>query len=135
VLTGRPKATPSSNGAAEVSVVLDRLRVTAVQEINDADLCAVCGSAAQPNQTAWDGRGFVAVVGPPAVGKSTVSGALTDRLGGRVFRLREFAYDYRRRPWVDERLFDTTDSLGWFGEHAVAVLLDARLPSRTVPSL
>lgn len=33
--------------------------------------------------------GFVAVVGPPAVGKSTVTGALADRFGARVFRLRQ----------------------------------------------
>ncbi|MGH8909547.1 MAG: AAA family ATPase [Egibacteraceae bacterium] len=81
--------------------------------------------AARPEQATRDRRGFVAVLGPPAVGKSTVSEALADRLGGRVFRLREFAYDYRSQPGVDERLFDTTDALGWFGEQTVAVLLDA----------
>lgn len=53
--------------------------------------------------------GFVAVVGPPAVGKSTVSGALADRFGARVFRLREFAHEFRTRSGVNQRLFDTGD--------------------------
>lgn len=69
--------------------------------------------------------GFVAIVGPPAVGKSTVSGALADRFGARVFRLREFAHEFRARAGVDQRLFDTSDPLGWFPEETVALLLRA----------
>jgi adenylate kinase family enzyme len=60
--------------------------------------------------------GFVAIVGPPAVGKNTVSGALANRFGARVFRLREFAHEFRARPGVDQRMFDTGDPLGWFPE-------------------
>jgi len=70
-------------------------------------------------------RRFVAVVGPPAVGKSTVSGELTNRCGARVFRLREFTHHYRSRPGIDEPLFATCDPLGWFGDKAVAALVEA----------
>jgi hypothetical protein len=69
--------------------------------------------------------GFVAVVGPPAVSKSTVTGALANRFGARVFRLREFAREFRARSGVDQRLFDTVDPLGCFTEKAVALLLRA----------
>jgi hypothetical protein len=69
--------------------------------------------------------GFVAVVGPPAVGKSTVSGALADRFGARAFRLREFAHEFRTRFGVNQRLFDAGDPLGWFREETVALLLRA----------
>lgn len=70
---------------------------------------------------------FVAVVGPPAVGKSTVTGALADRFGARVFRLREFAHELRSQPAADQRLFDTRDSLGWLPEETVFLLLHAAL--------
>lgn len=69
--------------------------------------------------------GLVAVVGPLAVVKSTLTGALVDRFGVRVFRLREFAQEFRTRPGVDQRLFDTDDPLGWFPEETVALLLRA----------
>lgn len=81
--------------------------------------------AVAPADQAPDGRGFVAVVGPPAVGKSTVSGALAYRSGARVFRLREFAHEFGSRPGVDEHRFATCDPLGWFGDETVAVLLQA----------
>ncbi|MGH3803513.1 MAG: AAA family ATPase [Pseudonocardiaceae bacterium] len=68
---------------------------------------------------------FVAVVGPPGVGKSTVTGALAKRLGARVFRLREFAREFRRQPGADERLFNTRDPLSWFAEETVFLLLQA----------
>jgi adenylate kinase family enzyme len=68
---------------------------------------------------------FVAVVGPAAVGKSTVTGALADRFGARVFRLREFADEYRERPTTDQRLFETHDPLGWLAEETVLLLLQA----------
>ncbi len=66
---------------------------------------------------------FIAAVGPPAVGKSTITGALVDRLGARVFRLRKYAYEFRCRFGVDQRLFDTGYPLGWFPEETVALLL------------
>lgn len=69
--------------------------------------------------------GLVAVVGPPAVGKSTLTGALANRFGARVFRLREFAHEFRARSGTDQRLFDTGDPLGWFPDKAVALLLRA----------
>lgn len=69
--------------------------------------------------------GLVAVVGPPAVGKSTVTGALADRFDARVFRLREFAHQFCARPGVDQHLFDTDDPLGWLSEETVALLLRA----------
>ncbi|MGH3719551.1 MAG: hypothetical protein ACRDRI_12080 [Pseudonocardiaceae bacterium] len=68
---------------------------------------------------------FVAVVGPPAVGKSTVSRALADSLGAQVFRLREFAHECRSQGTADERLFERRDSLGWLPEETVFLLLQA----------
>lgn len=78
---------------------------------------------------------FVAVVGPPAVGKSTVTRALADRFGARVFRLREFAAEFRSQPGVDQRPFDTCDRLGWLPEETVfrllrAAFLDGQFPAR-----
>lgn len=70
---------------------------------------------------------FVAVVGPPAVGKSTVTRALADGIGARVFRLREFAHEFRSRSGADQRLFDTCDSLGWLPGDTVFLLLQAAL--------
>ncbi len=66
---------------------------------------------------------FVAIVGPPGVGKSTVTGALADRFGAHVFRLREFVQEFRLRSAVDERLFTSRDALGWLAEDAVFLLL------------
>ncbi len=77
---------------------------------------------------------FVAVVGPPAVGKSTVTVALADRIGARVFRLREFAHEFRSRPAADQRLFDTCDSLGWLPEETVFLLLQAAFVGGQFPA-
>lgn len=74
------------------------------------------------------GKGFhgcIAVIGPPAVGKSTLVAHLRRRLPVEVFRLREFAQGFRERPGIDLRLFDTTDTLGWFSDYTVAVMLRA----------
>jgi adenylate kinase len=68
---------------------------------------------------------FVALVGPPAVGKSTISQPLVAHLAGTVFRLREFTDDLRRRGELDERLFETTDPLGWLSHGAVAMVVEA----------
>ena len=77
---------------------------------------------------------FVAVVGPPAVGKSTVTGTLADRFDVRVFRLREFAREFRSRPAADQRLFDTRDPLGWLTEETVFLLLQAAFVRGQFPS-
>jgi adenylate kinase family enzyme len=99
------------------TAVLEQPCPTTAREIaahvNDAGLCVT--------------ELFVAVVGPPAVGKSTVTGALADRFGARVFRLREFAHELRSQPAADQRLFDTRDSLGWLPEETVFLLLQAAL--------
>lgn len=79
-------------------------------------------------------RRFVGVVGPPAVGKSTVTRALTDRYGGRVFRLREFAYEIRSRPGVNQRLFASDDPLGWLPEDTVAQVLRAAFVQGRFPA-
>jgi adenylate kinase len=121
MLTMRASSTPSlsSPGAdqAGIPVVLEQPRPTTVQEIaahvDDAGVRVT--------------ERFVAVVGPPAVGKSTVTGALADRLGARVFRLRDFAHKFRSRPAADQRLFNTCDSLGWLPEETVFLLLQAAL--------
>jgi|GEM_PF-3325006 len=91
---------PSLEGAGQIGVPLVAERACAVERL-------------------------VAVVGPPAVGKSTVSRALVDSLGAQVFRLREFAHECRSHGTANERLFETRDSLGWFAEETVFLLLQA----------
>ena len=71
------------------------------------------------------GRELIAVVGPPAAGKSTVTASVAGTLGAEVFRLRDFAGRFRRaHPHLDG-LFEPVDALGWFGDPAVEVLLIA----------
>jgi len=71
--------------------------------------------------------GFVALTGPPAVGKSTLSAQLVAYHGAQVFRLREFAQDFRHRADADPALFATGDPLGWFPDQTVQVLLEVAL--------
>lgn len=77
---------------------------------------------------------FAAVVGPPGVGKSTVTSALADRLGAHVFRLREFAHEFRSQPDTDEQLFDTRDPLGWLAEETVFLILQAAFVEEQFPA-
>ena len=72
---------------------------------------------------------FIAVLGPPAAGKSTLTASLADRIGASVFRLREFAHRHRHRTstlrvthWLGP-----VDWLGWFGDDVVLHLLHAAL--------
>lgn len=70
---------------------------------------------------------LVAVIGPPAVGKSTVTGLAATAYGAHVFRLREFADRYQvDHPELDH-LFETADPLGWFRDDTVRMLLYAAL--------
>jgi len=66
---------------------------------------------------------LVAVVGPPAVGKSTATALAATMLGGSVFRLREFAELYRINHPELEHLFATVDPLGWLPDDTVKILL------------
>ncbi|MEU7906370.1 hypothetical protein [Actinoplanes sp. NPDC049118] len=70
---------------------------------------------------------LIAVIGPPAVGKSTLSRHLQDTAGAGVFRLREFAETYRQAHPAQAAAFATTDPLGWLPDTAVAVLFGAAL--------
>lgn len=71
------------------------------------------------------GLRLVAVIGPPAVGKSTVTGLAATALGAHVFRLREFAERYQVDHSEFDHLFETADPLGWFRDDTVKMLLDA----------
>lgn len=71
------------------------------------------------------GPAFVAIIGPPGVGKSTITGALADIMGAQVFRLREFAYEFRARSGINHQLWGTGDPLGWLSEQTVALLVRA----------
>lgn len=75
---------------------------------------------------------LLSLVGPPAVGKSTVSRALAVRHDAQVFRLREFAHELQRRDPGSARLFDNVDALGWFGAGAVAYCLRRAFVEREV---
>lgn len=66
--------------------------------------------------------GVLALVGPPAVGKSTVSAVLAER-GAEVFKLREFARYCRDQRVLRSELFESTDRLGWLRDEVVAALL------------
>ncbi|GIJ49789.1 hypothetical protein Val02_66750 [Virgisporangium aliadipatigenens] len=68
---------------------------------------------------------FVALIGPPAVGKSTVAAALAEEVGATTFRLREFAQQSRIAGLLAAELFATTDPLGWFPDGTVDALLRA----------
>ncbi|MGH3687648.1 MAG: hypothetical protein ACRDRU_13095 [Pseudonocardiaceae bacterium] len=113
----QPSSTPSlpqeNVGQCGVPVDHEKLCGTAAREItahvDDVGLCAV--------------ERFVAVLGPPAVGKSTVSRALAGCLDAQIFRLREFAHECHSHGTADERLFETHDSLGWLPEETVFLLL------------
>jgi adenylate kinase family enzyme len=70
-------------------------------------------------------RGFVALVGPPAVGKSTVSAALVADLTGQVFRLRDFAFSCQTDGRFNRGFFDAVDHLGWFSDETVDMVLRA----------
>src|SRR5579859_6063638 len=68
---------------------------------------------------------IVPVIGPPAVGKSTLVSGLLASHGGQVFRLREQA---RRRaeydPVLATSIVKTADELGWFADGIAVSLLD-----------
>ena len=76
-------------------------------------------------RAATEARAFIAVLGPPASGKSTVTAALAGRLTASVFRLREFAHDYGRRAPHLAGLLAPVDALGWLRDPGVAHLLHA----------
>jgi adenylate kinase family enzyme len=104
-----PSEGASQTGAAAAPEQPHGREITA--HVDDAGFCAA--------------ERFIAVVGPPAVGKSPVTRTLADHLDAQVFRLREFAHEFRSHGTVDERLFDTRDSLDWFSEETVFLLLQA----------
>ncbi|MCM4082239.1 hypothetical protein [Paractinoplanes hotanensis] len=66
---------------------------------------------------------FVALIGPPGVGKSTASGRLAEAYGARLFRLREFAQLSCAAGWVTPESFLTNDLLGWFSDNTVEALI------------
>lgn len=72
-------------------------------------------------------RGCVSVLGPPAIGKSSLTTFLAELLSARLFRLRDFARYYRQQPGIDQGLFDSVDSLGWLSDETVEMLLSAVL--------
>jgi adenylate kinase family enzyme len=92
---------------------------------------------ASPHADGWQtpgrsaaARQWVAVVGPPAVGKTTTTVWVADALGADVFRLREFADQFRiGHPELDH-LFATTDPLGWLPDATVQLLFGQGLAQR-----
>lgn len=78
------------------------------------------------------GLRLIAVIGPPVVGKSTVTGLAATELGVHVFRLREFADRYQVDHPEFDHLFETADPLGWFRDDTVKMLLGVAfdVPSR-----
>jgi adenylate kinase family enzyme len=66
---------------------------------------------------------FVALIGPPGVGKSTASGRLKATGQAGVFRLREFAQLSFSAGWIARERFLTNDHLGWFSDNTVEALI------------
>jgi adenylate kinase family enzyme len=84
-------------------------------------------------EPAGDGGRLIAVVGPPAVGKTTATALTAAALGAKVVRLREFAERYRTNHPELGHLFATVDPLGWLDDDTVKILLDMAIgdPGRT----
>lgn len=72
---------------------------------------------------------LIAVVGAPAAGKSTLTRQVHTATGATVFRLREFAENYRRTHQATPATFASQDPLGWLPDLTVAVLLAAAFPA------
>lgn len=66
---------------------------------------------------------FVALIGPPGVGKSTVSGRLAEIYEAGVFRLREFAQLSRTAGWITPERFLGDNHLGWLPDNIVDALI------------
>lgn len=76
---------------------------------------------------------FLCLLGPPAVGKSTISSSLADRADVQMFRLRDYAQHLRSREPEVGKLFATRDPLGWFSDGAVAYCLRNAFVDGNVP--
>jgi adenylate kinase family enzyme len=66
---------------------------------------------------------FVALIGPPGVGKSTVSGRLAAAYGAGVFRLREFARLSRAAGWITPERLLGDNHRGWLPDNIVEALI------------
>lgn len=76
---------------------------------------------------------FMCLLGPPAVGKSTICSSLADRADVQMFRLRDYAQHLRSREPEVGKLFATRDPLGWFSDGAVAYCLRNAFVDGNVP--
>lgn len=80
---------------------------------------------------------FIAVLGPPASGKSALTNALRTTPDVLVFRLRDHCFNQSRRdPILAAQLRNSPDPLGWLDDATVADVLvkafqEQRFPSRT----
>lgn len=78
---------------------------------------------------------LTAVIGPPGVGKSTLTERLSGRLTGRltggqagtVLRMRDLAHEYRPRAGTEVGAPSVTDPLGWLPDRTANRLLRAAL--------
>jgi adenylate kinase family enzyme len=71
---------------------------------------------------------LLALIGPPASGKSSLAEALAQEHGHGLFRLRESAW--RARPEIsglEEALLHSPDPLGWIDDEYVRAVLDREL--------
>ena len=66
------------------------------------------------------GRLFLSLLGPPNSGKSTLSGALCQRLGAHVIRPRDAIRQTVARQSYAADLFAPVDDLGWASDYALA---------------
>ena len=66
---------------------------------------------------------FVALIGPPGVGKSTVSGRLAEVYEAGVFRLGEFAQLSRAAGWITPERLLSDNHRGWLPDNIVEALI------------
>ena len=80
---------------------------------------------ANASEHAW-----LALLGPPAAGKTTITAAVCDGGGIAAFRLRDFALACRTYGWLPGDEFDRRDDLGWLTATTVASVLRVAFTER-----
>jgi adenylate kinase family enzyme len=72
---------------------------------------------------------YISVLGPPAVGKSTLVSGLVRRTGWPLFKIRDFFYGHLATEPRLQLMAQRTDSLGWFSDDLVQEILASAFPA------
>ena len=74
-------------------------------------------------------RGYISILGPPAVGKSTLVDGLVRRTGWSTFKIRDFFYRHLATEPRLQLMAQRTDALGWFSNDLVEEILASAFPA------